>query len=306
MSTPIETIISQKSRVESRESKPSASAGGFSLKTENQILAENSFYWREKDGVKVLVCKPLEEKGFPNGFSTRTGGVSAFPENSLNLAGFGEDSAENIFENRRRFLNIFDETYRLSTVWQVHGDDVKIVKTQQNIENTEEKFDALASDLENLLIGIKTADCVPVLIGDVKTRSFAAIHAGWRGTVQSIVLKTIEKMRENYGTNPQDLICAVGPAATCKNYEIGQDVIEAFRKNFPESRHLLQQTRGGHALIDLHLANKEQLLSVGVPAENIHIAPFCTMERPDLFFSYRLEKKTLGKTGRLLSVIGRK
>lgn len=269
-------------------------------------LTENGFYWREKDGVKVLVSQNLEKNGFVNGFSTRIGGVSAFPENSLNLAGFDEDSAENIFENRRRFLNVFDEKFKLTSVWQIHSDLVKVVKTQEDIENTEEKFDALTSNLENLLIGVKTADCVPVLIGDPKTGAYSAIHAGWRGTVESIVIKAIEKMQTNFGTKAEDLVCAIGPAACIQNYEIGQDVIDAFAKNFPNSTHLFQKTREGHAKIDLHLANKEQLLSVGVNAENIFTAPFCTMERTDLFFSYRVEKRKFGKTGRLMSVIGRK
>lgn len=268
-------------------------------------LTEQGFYWREKDGVKVLVSKNLEEKGFVNGFSTRLGGVSPFPENDLSLAGFDEDSAENIFENRRRFLNVFDQNFQLSMVWQIHSDLVKVVKNQADVENTEEKFDALASDFENLLIGVKTADCVPVLIGDTKTGAYSAIHAGWRGTVESIVINAIEKMQKNFGTKTEDLVCAIGPAATVKNYEIGQDVIEAFAKNFPGSQHLFEPTRENHAKIDLHLANKEQLLSVGVNPESISIAPFCTMERTDLFFSYRVEKRKYGKTGRLLSVIGR-
>jgi YfiH family protein len=182
-----------------------------------QILAENGFFWRENGGVKVLVCRRLEENGFVNGFSTRLGGVSAFPENDLNLAGFGEDSEENIRENRRRFLNVFGENFRLTTVWQVHGDAVKIVKNDEDIENTEERCDALASNLQRILIGVKTADCVPVLLGEAKTGAFAAIHAGWRGTVESIVIKTVEKMRENFGTAARDLICAIGPAATCRN-----------------------------------------------------------------------------------------
>lgn len=272
----------------------------------DEILAEKGFYWREKNGVQVLVSQNLEEKGFVNGFSTRVGGVSPFPENSLNLAGFDEDSAENIFENRRRFLNLFDEKFTLTSVWQIHSDLVKVVQTQADIENTEERFDALTSNLENLLIGVKTADCVPVLIGDTKTGAYSAIHAGWRGTVESIVIKAIEKMQKNFDTKAEDLVCAIGPAACIENYEIGQDVIDAFAKNFPNSTHLFQSTRTGHAKIDLHLANKEQLLSVGVKAENISIAPFCTMERTDLFFSYRVEKRKFGKTGRLMSVIGRK
>lgn len=274
------------------------------LDSNDETLSNFGFYWREREGIKVLVCRALEEKGFANGFSTRLGGVSDFPENSLNLAGFDEDSAENIVENRRRFLKLFGGKFQLVTVWQVHGDGVKLVSTEQDAQNDEEKFDALASNLEKILVGVKTADCVPVLIGDPVKRSFAAVHAGWRGTVESIAVKAIEKMQNEFGTNPENLICAIGPAATCKNYEIGQDVIDAFRKKFSTGGKLFTETRKGHALIDLHLANKDQLISVGVKEENIFSAPLCTMERTDLFFSYRKEKKLYGKTGRLLSVIG--
>lgn len=275
------------------------------VQSENQILAENGFYWRESGDVKVLVCKALEEKGFANGFSTRAGGVSAFPENSLNLSGFDIDSPENVFENRRRFLQNFGEDFQLATAWQIHGSDVKIIKNSEDAAETNEKFDALASNLSGILIGVKTADCVPVLIGDAKTRSFAAIHAGWRGTAASIVVKTIEKMHEVFGANAKDLICAVGAAAVC-NYEVGCDVIDAFRENFSRSEHLFMPTRAGHAHVDLHLANREQLLSAGAVPENIFVAPLCTMKRADLFFSYRQDRALYGKTGRLLSVIGLK
>ena len=271
----------------------------------DESLAENGFYWREKDGVKVLICRPLEEKGFANGFSTRLGGVSEFPVNALNLAGYDEDSEENIAENRRRFLNLFDANYTLASVWQIHSADVRVVKNLADAKDGNYKMDALVSSAESVLLGVKTADCVPVLIGDLRTKAFAAIHAGWRGTVQSIAQKAIEKLRVHYGTNPKDLVAAIGPAATCKNYEIGQDVIDAFRENFPNSANLFTKTKENHALIDLHTANKEQLLDIGVLPENIFIAPLCTMERTDLFFSYRKEKKLYGKTGRLMSVIGR-
>jgi len=272
----------------------------------DESLTQTGFYWREKNGVKVLVCRPMEDAGFVNGFSTRLGGVSLFPENSLNLAGYDEDSAENIAENRRRFLGVFGGDFQIASCWQTHSADVRIVKNLADTQDGNQKNDALVSDLKNILVGVKTADCVPVLLGDTKTKSFAAIHAGWRGTVNSIVLKAIEKMRENYGTAARDLICAIGPAASCKNYEVGQDVIDAFEKNFSTCGNLFRKTRDGHALIDLHLANKEQLLSVGIKPENIFTAPFCTIERADLFFSYRVEKKLHGKTGRLLSVIGLK
>jgi len=253
----------------------------------------------------MLVCRALEEKGFANGFSTRLGGVSDFPENSLNLAGYHEDSAENIEENRRRFLRLFDGNYTLASCWQVHGADVRVIRTFEDAIDGNHKFDALVSDLENVLVGVKTADCVPVLLGDTKTKAYAAIHAGWRGTVNSIVVKAIEKMRQVYGTKAEDLVCAIGPAAGCKNYEVGQDVIDEFTEKFSTGGKLFTKTREGHALVDLHLANKDQLTSNGVSEENISVAPFCTMDRTDLFFSYRREKKLYGKTGRLMSVVGR-
>jgi YfiH family protein len=293
----METIINQKSEVRNQKSEKEISA---------ETLSDFSFYWREKNGVKVLVCRALEEKGFVNGFSTRLGGVSEFPENSLNLAGYAEDSAENIAENRRRFLQIFEGDFRLASCWQIHSADVRIVKNFDDAKDGNYKMDALVSNVPHVLLGVKTADCVPVLIGDTKTKAFAAVHAGWRGTVNSIVKNAVEKMRENYGTNAKDLICAIGAAACGRNYEVGRDVIDAFAEKFSTCGKLFTPTREGHALIDLHLANKEQLSSVGVLPENIFTAPLCTMERTDLFFSYRVEKKLYGKTGRLMAVIGRK
>ncbi|MEZ5346308.1 MAG: peptidoglycan editing factor PgeF [Pyrinomonadaceae bacterium] len=269
-------------------------------------LSESGFFWREKNGVKVLVCKELEEHGFRNGFSTRLGGVSPFPSGDLNLAGFDEDSNENIFENRKRFLETFEDEFTLTSVWQVHGDGVKVVKNAEDVLSTIDKFDGLVSMLPKVLIGVKTADCVPVLIGDPKTNAFAAVHAGWRGTVESIVSKAIDRMTAEYGSDPMDLVCAIGPAAGCANYEIGRDVIDAFAERFSDSVKLFKETRPGHALIDLHVANRDQLTAKGVELRNIFTAPFCTMERTDLFFSYRVEKKKFGKTGRLMSVIGRK
>ena len=123
--------------IEDERSIPLAAA-----ESEYQILTETGFYWRERGGVKVLICRPLEEAGFTNGFSTRLGGVSPFPRDDLNLAGFNEDTAENIYENRRRFMNVFDGTFALATAWQVHGDDVRVVAIAGHAAESDEKFDA--------------------------------------------------------------------------------------------------------------------------------------------------------------------
>lgn len=273
--------------------------------SDDQSVTDSGFVWREHGGLRLLVCSRLEQLGFANGFSTRLGGVSAFPAGDLNLAGFDEDTTENIGENRRRFLQLFDSPFQLATVWQVHGDAIKAVRTLEDIGSSEDKADGLVSDLPHVLAGVKTADCVPVLICDPATGAYAAVHAGWRGTASSIVRRAIDSLAANYGGRPADMFAAIGPAACGRNYEIGEDVIEAFEENFAGSEQYFTPTRPGHALVDLHAANRDQLIDAGLPAEQIFTAPYCTMERPDLFFSYRLEKKKYGKTGRLLSVIGR-
>jgi YfiH family protein len=274
----------------------------------DESLAENGFAWREsreKNGVKVLVCEPLENAGFVNGFSTRAGGVSAFPENALSLSGFDDDTAENIQENRRRFIDVFGGRWQLASCWQIHSDIVRTVYTDDEAKDGDQKCDGVISDLTGVLAGVKTADCVPVLIGDMRTKAYAAVHAGWRGTSVSIVTKALEKMYQAFGTRPEETVAAIGPAALGCCYEVGSDVIEIFRSNFSYANAIFTPTRENHALIDLHLANKKQLMDSGVRETNIYLAPLCTMQRTDLFFSYRVESKTAGKTGRLMSVIGR-
>jgi copper oxidase (laccase) domain-containing protein len=111
-------------------------------------------------------------------------------------------------------------------------------------------------------------------------------------------------MITEYGTKPQDVRVAIGPAAGACCYEVGTDVIDAFKSSFP-SQDLFTEMRADHACIDLLKANKAQLISAGVDPERISLAPLCTMCRNDLFFSYRREKNVQGKVGRLMSVIGR-
>lgn len=270
----------------------------------------SGFYWRERDGLRALVCAPLEQDGFTNAFSTRLGGVSPMPQCSLNLAGFNEDGAENIYENRRRFLKLFEGDWTLTGCWQTHSADVRIVSDEQDAQpkpgvlGDDQYCDALVSNTPKILLMVKTADCVPMLLADPKTGAFAAVHAGWRGTSASIVLAAIKQLQSEYGTRAEDLRAAIGPAANSCCYEVGSEVIEQFKERFPQSTHLFTPTREGHARIDLQTANRDQLAGAGVSPERIHIAPLCTMDRTDLFFSYRREKKLHGRVGRLMSVIG--
>ncbi|MEO8434337.1 MAG: peptidoglycan editing factor PgeF [Pyrinomonadaceae bacterium] len=272
--------------------------------TNETDLESAGFYWRERDGVRALICGPLESAGFANAFSTRFGGVSPMPSGALNLAGFNEDTAENIHENRRRFLNLLNGAWTLTSCWQVHGSAIRLVRNLADARNDTENCDALTTRTAGILLGVKTADCVPLLLADERTGAVAAVHAGWRGSVAGIVPQTLARMNQEYDTCPEDVRVAIGPAANGCCYEVGTEVIEVFRERLPGLDRLIRPTRPGHALIDLQGANSGLLSAAGVTPEKIHIAPFCTICRNDLFFSYRREKVAQGRVGRLMAVVG--
>jgi purine-nucleoside/S-methyl-5'-thioadenosine phosphorylase / adenosine deaminase len=279
--------------------------------TTDDQLSEAGFYWRELDGVRALICAPLEEDGFVNGFSTRLGGVSEMPADSLSLAGFNDDAAENILENRRRFLKLFPGDWALAGCWQVHGADIRVVQTAAEAKPAENErgdtifCDVIVSDAKGVLAGVKTADCVPILLGDSVTGAFAAVHAGWRGTLATAVVAAVDRLAKEYDVKASDLRAAIGASAGPCCYEVGSDVIDSFTSKFADGEKLFTPTRPGHATVDLLQANRDQLISAGVNPERIHIAPICTMDRTDLFFSYRKEKSVHGKVGRLMAVVGR-
>ena len=279
--------------------------------TTDDQLNEAGFYWRELDGVRALICAPLEKDGFVNGFSTRLGGVSEMPADALSLAGFNDDAAENILENRRRFLKLFPGDWALAGCWQVHGAEIRVVHSAAEAKPAENErgdtifCDVIVSDAKGVLAGVKTADCVPILLGDPATGAFAAVHAGWRGTLATAVVAAVERLAKEYDVRPENLRAAIGASAGPCCYEVGSDVIDAFTSKFPDGEKLFTATRPGHATVDLLKANRDQLISAGVKPERIHTAPLCTMCRTDLFFSYRKEKSVQGKVGRLMAVVGR-
>jgi len=280
--------------------------------TTDDQLSEAGFYWRELDGVRALICAPLEDDGFVNGFSTRLGGVSEMPAGALSLAGFNEDTAENILENRRRFLKLFPGDWALAGCWQVHGADIRVVHTAVEAKPAENDrgdtiyCDVIVSDAKGVLAGVKTADCVPILLGDPSRGAFAAVHAGWRGTLATAVVAAVKRLAKEFDVRPENLRAAIGASAGPCCYEVGSDVIDAFTNKFTDGEKLFRQTRPGHATVDLLQANRDQLISTGVNPKRIHTAPICTMCRTDFFFSYRKEKSLHGKVGRLMAVVGRR
>jgi YfiH family protein len=268
-------------------------------------MPDENFAFRRYGEVAVLVCLPLEAAGFRHGFSTRPGGVSPLPARALNLGYFAGDRPENVTENRRRFLAALGETEdRLYTLRQVHGDTIQLLDTVSRAETRE--GDAWVGHDPTRWAAVYTADCQAVLIGCPRTGAFAAVHAGWRGTLARVVEKTIVRLRETYGVRPEDVHVALGPAASVAHYEVGEEVVEAFRQAFPsEATAWFQRPLpGGKLHLDIPQANRWQLIEAGVRPDRIYTSGWCTMTRTDLFFSYRRERQQ-GPVGRLIAAIGR-
>jgi purine-nucleoside/S-methyl-5'-thioadenosine phosphorylase / adenosine deaminase len=253
-----------------------------------------------------LVCRPLEDAGFANAFSTRLGGVSALPENSLSLTYFKGDDRANVDENRRRFLKaIGRDGAPIITARQTHSTDIADVDSSE--QTARPACDAMTSKLPGILLGIQTADCLPVLIADTKSGAMAAIHAGWRGTAGRITERTVADLMLRLGANPRDCIAALGPAACVDCYEVGTDVIDRYKNEFRYWRNLVVNFKeGDKAHLDVRAANIQQLAFCGFSEDRIHAADYCTMHQNELFFSYRREAGgEPSRVGRLLAVIGR-
>ncbi|KAA6459748.1 peptidoglycan editing factor PgeF [Acidobacteria bacterium AB60] len=239
-------------------------------------------------------------------FSTRRGGVSvayAAQESSgeLNLGFTADDSRENVVRNRQLLAEAVtgDPATPLVTVRQVHS--AVIVTTGPDAPAQPAcEGDGLITAQPGILLGIQTADCVPVLVADRRRKAVAAFHAGWRGTVQRIVEHGIARMAREFGSQPQDLVAAIGPAIGPCCYTVGPDLLSAFQAQFDDASSLFH-TVGNDLRLDLHEANRRQLLAAGLAPQAIALVGGCTACQPQLFFSHRAAH---GRAGRMLSVIG--
>lgn len=175
---------------------------------------------------------------------------------------------------------------------QVHSDRIVAITLATQPEELT-GTDAIISDVKGVGLAVQSADCVPVLVYDPRNKAIGAIHAGWRGTVQSIVTKTLLKMTALYGTKGSELIACIGPSICQQNYEVGTEVIGAIINLEGEEPAYLERTSPGKAQLDLWEANRLQLLKAGVLAENIEVAGLCSYHFQEHFFSARR-----GDTGR--------
>ncbi|HEX5084502.1 MAG TPA: peptidoglycan editing factor PgeF [Blastocatellia bacterium] len=265
------------------------------------------FSFRNIGALRLLVCDPLERIGFKNAFSTRLGGVSPLPDGALSLGNFSQDERENVIENRRRFLTALGAAdWTMVTAKQIHSADVRFVSGLEDARSEPREGDALTANTPRILLAIQTADCLPILIADERSGAFSAAHAGWRGTLGTIVARTVDRMQQEYGSRPGDLHAAIGPGISASVFEVGPETLALFKDRFDYAEELISEARpDGKAHLDLNMANFRQLSDCGLREDRIYDSALCTWLRNDLFFSYRRERGHEKPVGRLMGVIGR-
>ncbi len=188
---------------------------------------------------------------------------------------------------------------RVITVNQVHGDHTVLADIRNYRSVRALQADAIISRTPGIAIGVETADCVPILLVDPATPAIAAIHAGWRSTVKKITRKTVERMRDEFGSNPAELTAAIGPAIGPECYEVDEPVMGPVREAFAFWQDVAAPRGNEKWSLDLVKVNTIELVQAGLQKNHIHSLGFCTSCRRDLFYSFRAE----GRTGRMLSAV---
>lgn len=240
--------------------------------------------------------------------TTRHGGCSQGAYASFNCTHYSGDDAEAVRRNRRLLMEgMPHQPKELVIPVQTHDTRCLLIGEEYLVASLSSRqemlqgIDALITREPGYCLCISTADCVPALVYDRRHHAIAAIHAGWRGTVESIVLRTLSRMKTEFGTEGEDIIACIGPSISLESFEVGEEVYEAFRqKGFDMPRISMRNEKTGKPHIDLWEVNRLQLLAFGVPDVQIELSGICTYLHPEEFFSAR----RLGiKSGRILSGI---
>lgn len=260
-------------------------------------------------GIRLLEYKALNAHNGLFAFSTtRHGGCGTGNYASLNCTPYTGDDAENVRRNRELLLaSLPQRPQDLVIPYQTHGVQTLVIDEEYLKADAKERakmlqgIDALMTQERNICLCISTADCIPVLLYDRRHRVIAAIHAGWRGTVNRIVGRTLENMHTLYSTEGVDVTAAIGPGISLPAFEVGNEVYETFRTEGFSMEYISEWHPATHKWhIDLWAANQLQLLEAGIPDRQIETAGICTYTCHEEFFSAR----RLGiHSGRILSGI---
>ncbi len=277
------------------------------LKRRNNL--NQDFELKELEPIKYFQCRELENTNLVvNAFSTRLGGVSKFPFNSLNLSYQINDKENCVLENRKIISDVLNINYRsITSAQQVHKDEITVVKEEDKGKGAFapseaiKESDALITNIPEIPLLMCYADCVPVFILDPVKKAIALIHSGRKGTELELTLKTLFKMKKIFETNPHSCLAAIFPSIGPCCYNIKkQNKIDNYWLN--EDKYngeiISWQNKSGRSL-DLKKANYWQLFKGGVEEKNIFVNEICTADYPELFFSYRRDK---GNTGRMAAI----
>ena len=260
------------------------------------------FSVEKKNALVYLQAPLLKECDFlVHAFCTRVGGSSRDDYKSLNMSFREGDEEFRVLANWDKLSTTFEIPLENFLVLnQVHGDDIFVIKPHGEFFTSRDQlnYDAIITNRTNLAICIKTADCAPVFIADRVKKVIAAVHAGWKGSALAITEKAVRLMKSQFGSQPQDMIAAVGPCIGNCCYEVDATAANAFRGQQECEKYLHPAARQGHWMLDLIEANRAQLRNAGIPESNIETSGLCTKCQPDAFFSHR---GSGGVTGRQIN-----
>ena len=244
-------------------------------------------------------------QGIRHFVTTRTGGFSNPPYDSLNLGFHVGDDPENVLKNRKRLAATIGIPLDHFTIGrQIHSGNVTIISEEMSGKGSTEHreainaTDAMVTTAPGICLIILVADCVPLLFFDPARKVIGVAHAGWKGTLQCVVLNTVRSMESVFGSSPQDIVVGMGPSIGPCCYEVGPEIISRVESIFGTTReYIVKESRDGKGCFDLWKANLKQLLYAGVEEKNIEMAQKCTCHNPELFFSYRHQKGDTGRFG---------
>ena len=188
---------------------------------------------------------------------------------------------------------------RVVTVRQVHGTDVLAIDRRTAAASG--SYDAIVTNQPGVLVAVETADCVPILLLDPSRGVYAAVHAGWRGTLGGIVTKTVKVMQDRFGSHLRSIRAAIGPSIGVCCYEVNGTVLAPLKRGFSYWADVVENVKGTKAHLDLRGLNRRQLEEAGISPGRIETVNLCTACHPDLFHSYRRDG---ARTGRMMSGIG--
>jgi hypothetical protein len=253
---------------------------------------------KQENIIKYLQFENLSKYENTQHFSsTRIGGKSEGKLASLNLGYTVNDNPKNVTSNLDSLAQTLGfKKQQMVSPKQTHSCTIGIVKSANDIFPD---TDALITNIPNICIFIRTADCVPILLYDPVEKAAATIHSGWKSTIQEISKHTIELMQKEFGTNPENLIAGIGPSIGPTVYEVGVEVYEQFKNQYGDN-FISPINKSDKALLNLWEINKQILINSGVPENQIEIAEICTYSNPELFYSARRDGV---KTGRLATGI---